>query len=88
MCIFAKNLRLWMLINNYNTLKNIFMESQIFTTNKLPFMVKRKLKKTEQKSESLPEYSTSEDFNNDVEEKEAFLYTSKINAARNFSKHL
>lgn len=77
-----------MLINNYNTLKNIFMESQIFTTNKLPFMVKRKLKKTEQKSESLPEYSTSEDFNNDVEEKEAFLYTSKINAARNFSKHL
>ncbi len=64
------------------------MESQIFTTNKLPFMVKRKLKKTEQKSESLPEYSTSEDFNNDVEEKEAFLYTSKINAARNFSKHL
>jgi len=64
------------------------MESQIFTTSKLPFMVKRKIKKTEQKSENLTEYSTSEDFKNDVEEKEAFLYTSKINAARNFSKHL
>ena len=51
-------------------------------------MVKRKIKKTGQKSENLTEYSTSEDFKNDVEEKEAFLYTSKINAARNFSKHL
>lgn len=41
------------------------------------------------KQEQIPvEYNDSTSFNNEVEEKEAFLYTSKINAAKNFSKHL
>ena len=42
------------------------------------------------KKEQIPvEYLTNpEEFKNYVEEKEAFFYTSKINAAKNFSKHL
>lgn len=49
---------------------------------------KNRVKKDE--TEQIPaEYrETPEEFKNDVEEKEAFLYTSKINAARNFSKYL
>jgi len=43
----------------------------------------------EKKQQTPVEYSTDpEEFKNDVEEKEAFLYTSKVNAAKNFSKHL
>ena len=53
-------------------------------------LVVRKNRVIKEKKQQIPvEYSTeSEDFKNDVEEKEAFLYTSKINAAKNFSKHL
>ena len=42
------------------------------------------------KKEQIPvEYLTNpEEFKNYVEGKETFLYTSKINAAKNFSKHL
>ncbi|MBO4575024.1 MAG: hypothetical protein J5708_06855 [Bacteroidales bacterium] len=42
------------------------------------------------KKEHIPvEYPTNpEEFKNYVEEKEVFLYASKINAAKNFSKHL
>ena len=63
------------------------MES--FAIKKRPLMVrKNRVKNT--KEEQIPvEYTAdSEEFRNDVEEKEAFLYTSKINAARNFSKYL
>ena len=50
----------------------------------------RKNRVKNKKEEQIPvEYTVdSEEFKNDVEEKEAFLYTSKINAARNFSKYL
>ena len=63
------------------------MES--FVIKKRPLMV-RKNRVKNKKEEQIPvEYTVdSEDFKNDVEEKEAFLYTSKINAARNFSKYL
>ena len=41
------------------------------------------------KQEQFPvEYNNSKDFNNELEEKEAFLYTSKINASNNFSKYI
>ena len=63
------------------------MES--FVIKKRPLMV-RKNRVKNKKEEQIPvEYTVdSEEFKNDVEEKEAFLYTSKINAARNFSKYL
>ena len=50
----------------------------------------RKNRVKNKKEEQIPvEYTVdSEEFKKDVEEKEAFLYTSKINAARNFSKYL
>lgn len=52
-------------------------------------MVRKNRVKTEKKEQIPVEYKeTTEEFKNDVEEKEAFLYTSKINAARNFSKYL
>lgn len=52
-------------------------------------MVRKNLVKTEKKEQIPVEYKeTPEEFKNDIEEKEAFLYTSKINAARNFSKYL
>ena len=63
------------------------MES--FAIKNRPFMVRKSRVKTEKKEQIPVEYSeTPEEFKNDVEEKEAFLYTSKINAARNFSKYL
>lgn len=41
------------------------------------------------KKEQIPvEYNDLKDFNNELEEKEAFLYTSKINASNNFSKYI
>ena len=63
------------------------MES--FVIKKRPLMV-RKNRVKNKKEEQIPvEYTVdSAEFKNDVEEKEAFLYTSKINAARNFSKYL
>ena len=63
------------------------MES--FVIKKRPLMV-RKNRVKNKKEEQIPvEYTVdSEEFKKDVEEKEAFLYTSKINAARNFSKYL
>ena len=59
------------------------------TINQKPFMVKKNRVQSEKKQQIPVDYSTDpEEFKNDVEEKEAFLYTSKINAAKNFSKHL
>lgn len=59
------------------------------TINQKPFMVKKNRVQIEKKQQTPVEYSTDpEEFKNDVEEKEAFLYTSKVNAAKNFSKHL
>ncbi len=34
------------------------------------------------------EYNDSMDYINEFEEKEAFIYTSKINAIKNFSKYI
>lgn len=60
-----------------------------FAIKNRPLMVRRNRVKTEKKEQIPVEYKeTPEEFKNDVEEKEAFLYTSKINAARNFSKYL
>lgn len=60
-----------------------------FAIKNRPLMVRKNRVKTEKKEQIPVEYKeTSEEFKNDVEEKEAFLYTSKINAARNFSKYL
>ena len=52
-------------------------------------MVRKNRVTNKEDEQASVEYTVdSEEFNNDVEEKEAFLYTSKINAARNFSKYL
>ena len=41
------------------------------------------------KNEQIPvEYNDSKDYNNKLEEKEPFLYTSRINASNNFSKYI
>ena len=45
------------------------------------------MKSTKQEQISV-EYNDSTSFNNEVEEKEAFLYTSKINARNNISKYI
>ena len=63
------------------------MES--FAIKKRPLMVRKNRVTNKEDEQASVEYTVdSEEFNNDVEEKEAFLYTSKINAARNFSKYL
>ena len=59
------------------------------TIKKRPFKVKKNRVKIENKKQVPVGYPViPEEYRTDAEEKEAFLYTSKINAARNFSKHL
>ena len=44
--------------------------------------------KSSKKEQIHVEYNDSKDYNNELEEKEAFLYTSRINASNNFSKYI
>lgn len=63
------------------------MES--FAIKKRPLMVRKNRVTNKEDKQTSVEYTVdSDEFKNDVEEKEAFLYTSKINAARNLSKYL
>lgn len=63
------------------------MES--FAIKKRPLMVRKNRVTNKEDKQASVEYTVdSDEFKNDVEEKEAFLYTSKINASRNFSKYL
>ena len=63
------------------------MES--FAIKKRPLMVRKNRVTNKEDKQASVEYTVdSEEFKDDVEEKESFLYTSKINAARNFSKYL
>ena len=51
-------------------------------------LLKLKNMKSSKKEQIPVEYNDSKDYNNELEEKEAFLYTSIINASNNFSKYI
>lgn len=46
------------------------------------------MKSTKNNEQILVEYNDSTSFKDELEEKEAFLYTSIINASNNFSKYI